>query len=116
MINGIHSLSRKAAKEAKQYFGELHMTILESFRGLFDDLEGNLQQHIENFGSNVDGNDSAVFKSDYLQDVKLRIWRNRMKSSMIKSKKCPISLPLLPHLFSDVDEWKKSNKETKGTV
>ena len=66
----MRSFSGKAAKEAKQYFGELILTILESFRGLFDDLEGNLQQHIENFGSNVDGNDSAIIKSDYLQDVK----------------------------------------------
>src|SRR5699024_10419490 len=36
----------------------------------------------------------------------LRIWRNKMKSSMIQSKKCLIYLPLLPS-FSDVDEWKK---------
>lgn len=37
---------------------------------MFDDLEGNLQQYIETFGSEVDASDSAVIKSDYLQEVK----------------------------------------------
>src|SRR5690625_795682 len=64
------SFSGKAAKEAKQYFGKIHITKLESFRGLFDDLEGNLQQHIDTFGSDVDGSDSAIIKSSYLQEVK----------------------------------------------
>src|SRR5690625_6590736 len=36
-VNGMSSFSGKTAKEAKQYFGELHITILESFRGLFED-------------------------------------------------------------------------------
>src|SRR5699024_2167658 len=60
-VNGMSSFSGKTAKEAKQYFGELHITILESFGGLFDDLEENLQQHIDKFGSDINSNDSANF-------------------------------------------------------
>ncbi|WP_079707593.1 T7SS effector LXG polymorphic toxin [Paraliobacillus ryukyuensis] len=69
-INEMNSFSGKAAKEAKKYFNELHITILESFKGLFDDLEANLQQHIKIFGSEVDSSESAIIKSTYLQDVK----------------------------------------------
>ncbi|GIO23673.1 T7SS effector LXG polymorphic toxin [Oceanobacillus sp. J11TS1] len=69
-INGMSSFSGKAAKEAKQYFSELHVTILESFKGLFDDLEANLQQHIEAFASEVDSSDSAVIRSTYLEEIK----------------------------------------------
>jgi len=45
-INNMESFSGKAAKEAKGCFNELHLTILESFRGLFDDLDENLKQHL----------------------------------------------------------------------
>src|SRR5690625_7047923 len=44
--------------------------ILESLRDVFDDLEANLQQHIDKFGSDVDSSDSAIIKSSYLQEVK----------------------------------------------
>lgn len=69
-INDMSSFSGKAAKEAKQYFSELHLTLLESFKGLFDDTEVNLQQHIEAFQSEVDSSDSAVIRSTYLEEVK----------------------------------------------
>src|SRR5690625_3633255 len=107
------SFSGKAAKEAKQYFGELHLTILESFRGLFDDLEGNLQQHIDTFGSDVDGSDSAIIKSNYLQEVKEDI--NEVFEDLEKQdeiihdtiKEVSDTSSATPPSFSDVDEWKK---------
>ena len=69
-VNNMESFSGKAAKEAKSYFNELHLTLLESFRGLFDDLNENLNQHIKSFGNEVDASESAVIESNYLQDVK----------------------------------------------
>ena len=107
------SFSGKAAKEAKQYFSELHLTLLESFRGLFDDLEENLQQHIKTFGSKVDGSDSAFIKSDYLQDIKEDI--NEVFEDLTKQdeiihetiEKVSDISSATPPSFSDVDEWKK---------
>src|SRR5690625_1515391 len=112
-INGMSSFSGKAAKEAKQYFGELHLPILESFRGLFDDLEANLQQHIEKFGSDVDSSDSAIIKSSYLQEVKEDI--NEVFEDLEKQdeiihdtiKEVSDISSATPPSFSDVDEWKK---------
>src|SRR5699024_9280906 len=112
-INSMGSFSGKAAKEAKQYFGEMNLTILESFRGLFDDLEANLQQHIDKFGSDVDGSDSALIKSNYLQDVKEDI--NEIFEDLEKQdeiihdtiKEVSDISPATPPSFSDVDEWKK---------
>src|SRR5690625_3879606 len=112
-VNGMSSFSGKTAKEAKQYFGELHITKLESFRGLFDDLEGNLQQHIDTFGSDVDGSDSAIIKSSYLQEVKEDI--NEVFEDLEKQdeiihdtiKEVSDISSATPPSFSDVDEWKK---------
>ncbi|MFD1067898.1 T7SS effector LXG polymorphic toxin [Oceanobacillus locisalsi] len=68
-LAGLDSFSGKAAKEAKQYFSGMHETITESFRGLFDDLETNLEQHLEAFRSEVDVSETAIIRSNYLQDV-----------------------------------------------
>jgi len=109
----MRSFFGKAAKEAKQYFGELHLTILESFRDLFDDLEANLQQHIDKFGSDVDSSDSAIIKSSYLQEVKEDI--NEVSEDLEKQdeiihdtiKEVSDISSATPPSFSDVDEWKK---------
>ncbi|WP_373895115.1 T7SS effector LXG polymorphic toxin [Virgibacillus sp. CBA3643] len=112
-INGMGSFSGKAAKEAKQYFGELHITILESFKGLFDDLEANLEQHMEVFRSGVDVSESAVIKSTYLQDVQEDI--NEVFDDLEKQDEIihdtiqevsDIS-SASPPSFSDVAEYKK---------
>ena len=50
ICNGMSSFSEKVAKEVKNYFDGM---ILESFRGLFDDPENNLQQHRKMFESDV---------------------------------------------------------------
>src|SRR5699024_12281529 len=72
-VNNMKSFSGKAAKSAKQYLGEMHLTVLASFKGLFEDLEENLQQHIKTFASMVDYSATAVIRSDYLQDAKADI-------------------------------------------
>ncbi|XGA31883.1 LXG domain-containing protein [Virgibacillus sp. CBA3643] len=116
-INGMSSFSGKAATEAKRYFGELHITILESFKGLFDDLEANLQQHMEAFRSEVDVSESAVIKSTYLQDVHEDI--NKVFEDLKKQDEAihdtiqevsDIS-SATPPSFSDVNEYK--NKTIK---
>src|SRR5690625_3733175 len=68
-INAMESFSGKAAKEAKGYFNDLHKTILESFNGLFTDLDNNLKKHLDEFGSSVDSSDSAIILNDYLKDT-----------------------------------------------
>src|SRR5690625_1445514 len=65
----MESFSGKAAKEAKGYFNDLHKTILESFNGLFTDLDNNLKKHLDEFESSVDSSDSAIIQSNYLKDT-----------------------------------------------
>src|SRR5699024_11996605 len=48
---------------------DLHKTILESFNGLFTDLDNNLKKHLDEFQLSVDRNESAIIKSDYLKDT-----------------------------------------------
>src|SRR5699024_6421056 len=67
--NSMSSFSGKTAEEAKKYFEEMHLTIIESFHGLFDDLEGNLNKHIQDFQSDVDASETAKIESNYLKDV-----------------------------------------------
>ncbi|MBP1971419.1 putative DNA-binding ArsR family transcriptional regulator [Virgibacillus natechei] len=116
-INGMSSFSGKAAKEAKNYFGEMHITILGSFKGLFDDLEANLQQHMEAFRSEVDVSESAVIKSTYLQDVQEDI--NGVFEDLEKQdeiihdtiKEVSDISSATPPSFSDVNDYK--NKTIK---
>ena len=114
-VNNMESFSGKAAKEAKSYFNELHLTLLESFRGLFDDLNENLNQHIKSFGNEVDAGESAVIESNYLQDVKEDI--NEVFASLKELDESihdtigdvsEISSATSPD-FSDVQEWKKKS-------
>src|SRR5699024_2228611 len=119
-INNMSSFSGEAAKEAKNYFNELHLTILESFRGLFDDLEGNLQQHLQAFESKVDVSESAVVRSEYLGDVQEDV--NKLFEKLEKQdeaisdtiKDVSDISSATPPSFSDVDEWKtKAIKKLK---
>ncbi|MFD1068250.1 T7SS effector LXG polymorphic toxin [Oceanobacillus locisalsi] len=111
-INSMSSFSGKAAKEAKQYFSELHLTILESFRGLFDDLEANLEEHLEAFRSGVDVSETAVIRSNYLQDVQEDV--NELYEDLVKQDEIihdtiqevsDIS-SATPPSFSDVSDYK----------
>lgn len=119
-INSMSSFSGKAAKEAKNYFEELHGTILESFKGLFDDLEENLKQHIQTFESNVDSSDSAVIQHNYLKEVQEEI--NDVFEDLEKQdeiihhtiQEVADIASATPPPFSDVNEWKgKADKKIK---
>src|SRR5699024_4879385 len=87
-------------------------TILESFKGLFDDLEGNLEQHLSTFESEVDVSESALIQSQYLGDVKedvKEIFKKLEKQDEIIAdtiKEVSDISPAKPPEFSDVDEWK----------
>lgn len=114
-VNNMESFTGKAANEAKSYFNELHLTLLESFRGLFDDLDENLKQHLKAFGTEVDANESAIIESTYLQDVKEDI--NEVFEKILEldeaihdtiSEVSDISSATSPD-FSDVQEWKKKS-------
>jgi len=119
-INGMDSFSGKAAKEAKTYFGDFHLTILESFRGLFDALGENLQQHIDTFESDVDGGDAVIIKSKDLEEIK-----EDMQELFEKLQEQDEDIhdtiddvtdisSATPPSFSDIDEWKrKATKKLK---
>src|SRR5699024_1318593 len=116
-INNMESFSGKAAKEAKGYFNEMHLTILESFRGLFDDLDENMKQHLQTFATEVDSSDSTVIESNYLQDVKEDI--NEIYEDLEKQDEifhdtiedvADITSATSPD-FSEVNEWKRKSVE-----
>src|SRR5699024_10433880 len=116
-INDMDSFSGEAAKEAKGYFNELHLTILESFRGLFDDLDENLKQHLQTFESEVDSSDTAVIESDYLQDVREDInevyeeLENEDESIHETIEDVADSTSATSPDFSEVNEWKRKSVE-----
>src|SRR5690625_6970207 len=69
-IQGMASFSGKAAKDAKRYFNELHVTVLTAFQGLFAELEANVRQHIKTFESEVDDSENAIITSNHLEAVR----------------------------------------------
>src|SRR5690625_435435 len=119
-IDGMSSFSGKTAQDAKRYFNELHVTVLTAFQGLFEDLEGNLRQHISTFESEVDDSESAIITSHYVQEVREDIEEVFEKLTNEDETIHDIILGVsdltsakLPD-FSDVNEWKKKAvKETK---
>ncbi|MFD1361465.1 T7SS effector LXG polymorphic toxin [Lentibacillus salinarum] len=68
-MTAMSSFSGKTAKEAKNYFNDLHKTILESFDSLFNYLDDHLKKHLQTFQSRVDASESAIIESDYLNDT-----------------------------------------------
>src|SRR5699024_7928872 len=119
-IQGMSSFSGKAAKDAKRYFHELHVTVLIAFQGLFKDLEVNLRQHISTFESEVDDSESAIVTSHYLKEVREDIEETFEKLTSedetihdIISEVSDLTSATSPD-FSDVNEWqKKAVKATK---
>ena len=119
-IQGMSSFSGKAAKDAKRYFNELHVTVLTVFQGLFEDLEANVKQHIKTFESEVDDSEKTLITSHHLQEVREDI--EKTFETLINedgkiydtiSEVSDISFAKAPS-FSDVNDWKKKAvKETK---
>lgn len=68
-ITNMKSFSGKAADSAKQYFTGVHLTLIESLGNLFEDMQENVEQHKKTFGIEVDTQDSAVIRSQYLQEI-----------------------------------------------
>lgn len=64
----LSSFSGEAATSAKNYFQDLHLTVLTVFANLFTDLNDSLKQHIDSFQAEVDASESALIKTDYLLD------------------------------------------------
>ncbi|MFS0752067.1 T7SS effector LXG polymorphic toxin [Oceanobacillus sp. 1P07AA] len=72
-LNSLESFSGKTATNAKNYFNDLHKTILITFEHLFTDLDDSLRKHLELFKSRVDTSESAIIVSDYVKDLELDI-------------------------------------------
>lgn len=72
-LNSLESFSGKTATNAKNYFNDLHKTILITFEHLFTDLDDSLRKHLELFKSRVDTSESAIIDSDYVKDLELDI-------------------------------------------
>ncbi|MFD1335880.1 T7SS effector LXG polymorphic toxin [Oceanobacillus iheyensis] len=74
------------ATNAKNYFNDLHKTILITFEHLFTDLDGSLRKHLELFKSRVDTSESAIIDSDYVKDLELDIKEDWEKLSLEQDK------------------------------
>lgn len=114
-INDMKSFSGKAADSAKQYFTGIHLTLLESFVHLFENLKENIKQHKETFGYDVDSRDSALITSEYLIEVKE--YMQEVYDELIDEDETidkiitdvsDISSATSPD-FSEVSEWKKNS-------
>ena len=68
-LNVMSSFSGKTAKEAKDYFNNLHQTVLKSFEHLFTELDESLKGHLNSFQSRVDSSNFAIIESDYLNEL-----------------------------------------------
>ncbi|GLO68314.1 MULTISPECIES: T7SS effector LXG polymorphic toxin [Oceanobacillus] len=69
-ILSMDSFSGKTANNAKKYFSEIHLTLLDSFSKLFMKMNTDLEKHLTEFQSNVDSSPATRINSDYLLDTK----------------------------------------------
>lgn len=69
-IQSMDSFSGKAASNAKTYFSEIHLTLLDSFSKLFIIMNADLEKHLSEFQSSVDTSPAARINSNYLLDTK----------------------------------------------
>ncbi|WP_053217783.1 T7SS effector LXG polymorphic toxin [Virgibacillus senegalensis] len=58
----------EAADAAKEYFQILHMTLLQAFRGLFEQIETNISRHLQDFHLEVDSSHHAIIHQSYLDE------------------------------------------------
>src|SRR5699024_9929312 len=69
-IQNMNSFSGKAAEQAKQYFSDVHLTLLGAFHKAFGDLYNRLARHVQTFESEVDSGSNARIQINYLEDLK----------------------------------------------
>lgn len=114
-VNGMNSFSGKAADAAKSYFTDVHLTLLESFGNLYEDLQTNVDQHMKTFRFNVDGNENAIIRSNYLKEIKKEMQKVYEKLTDEDEniydtiqEVTDISSATAPS-FTDVKEWKDNS-------
>lgn len=114
-VNGMNSFSGKAADAAKTYFTDVHLTLLESFGNLYEDLQTNVDQHMKTFRFNVDGNENAIIRSNYLKEIKKEMQKVYEKLTDEDEniydtiqEVTDISSATAPS-FTDVKEWKDNS-------
>ncbi|WP_407938093.1 T7SS effector LXG polymorphic toxin [Oceanobacillus iheyensis] len=59
------------ATNVKNYFNDLHKTILVTFEHLFTDLDDSLKKHLEMLQSRVDTSESTIIVSNYVKDLEI---------------------------------------------
>ncbi|WP_079709013.1 T7SS effector LXG polymorphic toxin [Paraliobacillus ryukyuensis] len=64
------SFEGKAANNAKETFRDFHLKMLTQFEELLHNLLDNVDTHVNNFLSNVDGDEQTIIKENYLKDKK----------------------------------------------
>lgn len=111
------SFSGKAAKQAKDYFGDLHITVSQAFNQLFTDLSDHLKQHLDRFHSDVDPNHSTIIESDYLQDTMrdidnhyVRLYDEHQRIAKTIHSVADISAATVPSLSSVTNHENKATK------
>lgn len=72
-IKDMQSFTGKAAKSAKSYLEDFHVTVSNSFQVLFNDLQSNLRDHIDTFNSKVDSSAQAIIQTEYLEQIRQEI-------------------------------------------
>lgn len=72
-IDSMDTFTGHAAKSAKGYLNELHVTLLESFEVLHATLKENTKEHIETFQSSVDSSEEAIVQSEYITEIKIKV-------------------------------------------
>ncbi|MEN1968826.1 T7SS effector LXG polymorphic toxin [Lentibacillus sp. N15] len=118
-ILNMESFSGKTADQAKNYFSEIHITLLSAFSKLFDDISEQLTHNIDTFQSEVDNGTNARIQSDYLEEIKedMQHTYNDLKTKKnsideIIDSVANISAATKPN-FSNV---KKNNKEINQSI
>ncbi|WP_416151893.1 T7SS effector LXG polymorphic toxin [Salipaludibacillus sp. HK11] len=58
----------KAADTAKEYFKVLHEPLLQAFKSIFEQLERDIANHLQDFYEEIDASDKAVIDDTYLEE------------------------------------------------
>ncbi|WP_163582823.1 T7SS effector LXG polymorphic toxin [Gracilibacillus saliphilus] len=75
----MESFKGKAAEDAKQYFNILHQTLLQAFRGIFEQLETNVAKHLQDFQEEIDANEQALILDAYLKTHQEDVMNNHQQ-------------------------------------
>jgi len=117
-IQNMNSFSGKAAEQAKQYFSDVHLTLLGAFHKAFGDLYNRLARHVQTFESEVDSGSNARIQINYLEDLKEdlddtygNLQDEKQKINEIIESVSDISTAIAPD-FSNVTDYSQKAVET----